>query len=188
MMAKHIDAVSPMMYANGMRTYFKDERVTKRVYSIIHCGLWRARQKAPAIVLRPYLQAYPDGARELFGPAFVREQLRAAERAGSNGFLFWNAGMRSGMVYWTLGRDRTRVEAFGSNPAQHKEPANSPGAWCPLKGMVFGGQRAGGSAEGARTEGARTEGARAERSDQRRCAAAVAKNAEFAFDTPSRPR
>jgi hypothetical protein len=138
-MAKYVDGVSPMMYANGMRTYFKGNKVTERVYSIIHCGLWRARQKAPTIVLRPYLQAYPDSVQDFFGPEFIKQQVRAAERAGSNGFLFWNAGMRNGMSYAALQRMGKKLEAFGSNVEQYKDPANNPGAWCPGKGIVFGG-------------------------------------------------
>jgi hypothetical protein len=139
-MAKYVDAVSPMMYANGMRTYFKNDTVTERVYNFIHCGLWRARQKAEKIVLRPYLQAYPDSVSSFFGPVFIQKQVQMAERAGSDGFLFWNAGMRNGMAYAALSRMKKLAE-FGTKPEQYKEAANVPGAWCPKTGMVFGGER-----------------------------------------------
>jgi len=135
-MARYVDAISPMMYANGMQTYFKDSHVTERIYSILHCGLWRARQKALKITLRPYLQAYPNGVEHLFGPDFIRRQLIAAERAGSDGFLFWNPAMRNGVVYRglrLLGHDR--VDGFGKNPGQWKQ--NAPGPWCKRTGDVF---------------------------------------------------
>ncbi len=45
-MAPYVEVVSPMMYPNGMTTYFKGGVITKRVYELLHCGLWRARQKA----------------------------------------------------------------------------------------------------------------------------------------------
>jgi hypothetical protein len=139
-MAKYVEAVSPMMYANGMRTYFKNDTVTEHVYSIIQCGLWRARQKAPAIVLRPFLQAYPDSVESFFGTTFIKRQIEVSERAGSNGFLFWNAGMRNGAAYAALAQlGQKRLEAFGSRPEQWKE--SSPGGWCPGRGTVFGGER-----------------------------------------------
>jgi hypothetical protein len=139
-MARYVDAVSPMMYANGMRSYFKNNTVTDRVYSLIHCGLWRARQKAEKIVLRPYLQAYPDSVESFFGPEFIKKQVDAADRAGSDGFLFWNAGMRNGVAYAALAQLGARkLGSFGTNPGKHKEPANQPGAWCPRSGAVFGG-------------------------------------------------
>jgi hypothetical protein len=138
-MARYVEAVSPMMYANGMRSYFKNDTVTDHVYAIIHCGLWRARQKAPGIVLRPFLQAYPDSVESFFGTEFIKRQILASERAGSDGFLFWNAGMKNGMAYAALQQlGGKRVAAFGSNPDQFRE--NSPGGWCPAKGTVFGGR------------------------------------------------
>jgi hypothetical protein len=145
-MAKYVDGVSPMMYANGMRTYFKGDKVTERVYSIIHCGLWRARHKAPGIVLRPYLQAYPDSVQDFFGHDFIKKQVLAAERAGSNGFLFWNAGMRNGVAYAALQQMGKHIDAFGSDVEQYKTPSNNPGAWCPQQGMVFGGNGKNGAA------------------------------------------
>jgi len=135
-MARHIDAISPMMYANGMDTYFKNNKVTEHVYNLINCGLWRARGKAPQIVLRPYLQAYPNNVEHFFGPDFISRQLDAAERAGSDGFLFWNPGMRNGAVWAGLSRFRSaRLDGFGQNTAQWKE--HEPGEWCKRKGEVF---------------------------------------------------
>jgi len=135
-MAKHVDAISPMMYANGMDTYFKNNKVTEHVYNLINCGLWRARKKAPNIALRPYLQAYPNNVEHFFGVDFIARQLDAAERAGSDGFLFWNPGMRNGVVWGGLKRFRhTRVDTFGQNTSQWKE--NEPGQWCKRKGAVF---------------------------------------------------
>jgi hypothetical protein len=60
-MAQFIDAISPMMYANGMDTYFHNNHITSHVIEIIQCGLQRGRNKAKDIVLRPYLQAYANG-------------------------------------------------------------------------------------------------------------------------------
>lgn len=134
-MGRHVEALSPMMYANGMDTYFKDNKVTEHVYNIIQCGLWRARHKVPHVVLRPYLQAYPNNVEHFFGPDFISKQVVAAERAGSNGFLFWNPGMRNGVTYWGLRKlGLKKVEAFGDDPDQYQEPKNNPGPWCKPSG------------------------------------------------------
>lgn len=136
-MAQHVEAISPMMYANGMTSYFRGNKITPRVYGIIQCGLWRARQKAPHIALRPYLQAYPDNV-PFFGTDFIIKQLEGAQRAGSNGFLFWNSSMRNGVAFRALKQmGKKRLADFGDKPEQYKE--NDPGPWCkrPGGGNVF---------------------------------------------------
>lgn len=141
-MARYVEAISPMMYAAGMTSYFRKGKMTDRVYNIIQCGIWRARQKAPHIALRPWLQAYPDRV-PLFGKEFVRRQVRAAERAGSNGFLFWNPRMTNGVAFSALHKLGKRyLERFGTNTDQYKR--YRPGRWCkpPGKGNVFGRVRA----------------------------------------------
>lgn len=137
-MSQYVEAISPMMYANGMTTYFKNNTVTEKVYSLIQCGLWRARQKAPNIVLRPFLQAYSNSVEPLWGTDFIKKQIYAAERAGANGFLFWNATMQNGVAYSALQQMGPQYLAtFGSNPEQYKNAANFPGGWCPQKGVMF---------------------------------------------------
>ena len=140
LMAKYADAVSPMMYANGMNSYFKENRVTERVYDLIHCGLWRARQKAKGIVLRPFLQSYPASV-SFFGPEFILKQIDAARRAGSEGFLFWNASMKNGVALAairTLGSKR--LDELGSAPDLHLQRGNVPTAWCKRSAEIFDGK------------------------------------------------
>jgi len=136
-MAKHVEAISPMMYANGMTGYFKGNRLTENIYAILQCGLWRARQKTPQIVLRPYLQSYPDNV-PFFGPKFIIKQVEAVERGGSDGFLFWNSSMKNRVLVQglqTMGKKR--LTAFGSDPKQHRR--QRPPKWCkaPGTGNVF---------------------------------------------------
>lgn len=134
-MSRYIEAISPMMYANGMDTYFKNGKVTEGVYNLIQCGLWRARTKARGIALRPYLQAYPNNVEDFFGPEFIARQLVAARRSGSDGFLFWNPAMRMRVVWNGLSRIKD-LQTFGRDPmGEWKE--NTPGPWCKRKGAVF---------------------------------------------------
>lgn len=149
-MARHAEAISPMMYANGMTSYFRNQTITERVYNLIQCGLWRARQKAPPeVVIRPYLQAYPSSV-PFFGPDFIRRQVEAAGQAGAEGFLFWNASMRNGVAYRALQRMGDQLDQLGRKPADadsdHAPPATAkvsdpPGSWCRAagKGHVFVG-------------------------------------------------
>jgi hypothetical protein len=131
-MAKYIEAVSPMMYANGMGTYFRNQRVTEDVVYMIECGLRRARVKAGGIALRPYLQAYSNNVEAFWGPEFVANQVRAAERAGSDGFLLWNPTMHSEVPFTGL---RSMKKAPVSVPPHRTGFASL--AWCPQTGNVF---------------------------------------------------
>jgi hypothetical protein len=138
-LAKYVEAISPMMYANSMPSYFKNNTVSKFVYDLINCGLWRTRAKAPKVVLRPYLQAYSNNVEHFFGPDFIRHQLVAAQHAGSDGFLFWNPNMRNGVLYAGLRRfGYERVDAFGEDTEQWKR--HRPSSWCKRRGEVFAGQ------------------------------------------------
>jgi hypothetical protein len=131
-MAKYIEAVSPMMYANGMGTYFRNQRVTEDVVYIIECGLRRARAKAGGIALRPYLQAYSNNVESFWGPDFVASQVRAAERAGSDGFLLWNPTMHSDVPFTGL-----REMKKSPTPAKSHRTGFASLAWCPQTGNVF---------------------------------------------------
>ena len=141
-MARYVEAISPMMYANGMTSYFKEQTITPWVYSIIHCGLWRARLKAPEVVLRPLLQAYPNNV-PFFGPRFIADQVKAAHRAGADGFLFWNSTMRNGVAYRGLRQlGRQWLSQFAQDPNRYLARANRPGRWCRRQGNVFSSRQA----------------------------------------------
>jgi hypothetical protein len=134
--AKYVEAVSPMMYANGMGTYFRNQRVTPDVVYIIECGLRRARAKAPGIVLRPYLQAYANSIESFWGPDFISSQVRAAERAGSDGFLLWNPTMHNEIPFEAL-REMKKTARDAPAAARPRRGGFSSLAWCPQKGNVF---------------------------------------------------
>ena len=141
MLAKYVDAISPMMYANGMDTYFRDGHITSHVIELIQCGLQRARQKAPNIVLRPYLQGYSNGVEHIWGPEFVKDQILAAERAGSDGILFWNPTMKNAPAMEAMREvvdNRQKTLAVAKSRWHERITAN----WCPAKGDVFSSQPA----------------------------------------------
>ena len=134
-----------MMYANGMDTYFRDKHITSHVFDLIQCGLQRARQKAPHVVLRPYLQAYSNGVEHMWGAEFVRDQILAAERAGSDGVLFWNPTMKNAPAMQAM-REIVRNRDRG-NGANARGPARITANWCPSRGDVFSTRPAGNPAK-----------------------------------------
>jgi hypothetical protein len=136
-MVKFVEAISPMMYANGMDTYFRERHITPHVFNLIQCGLQRARQKAEGIVLRPYLQGYSNGVEHMWGPDFVIGQVLAAESAGSEGLLFWNPTMRNQVVMQAM-RELSSARQAGRAVASVKpRPTQIRAPWCPAKGNVF---------------------------------------------------
>jgi hypothetical protein len=135
-MAKYLEAISPMMYANGMDTYFRGGHVTSHVINLIQCGLQRARHKVGNIVLRPYLQGYSNKVEHIWGTEFIIDQVVAAQNAGCEGFLFWNPTMRNSIPMQAM-RELSRK----SGPAQaslQRRPKHIRAAWCPAAGDVFG--------------------------------------------------
>jgi hypothetical protein len=135
-MAQYVEAISPMMYANGMDTYFRDNHITSHVIELIQCGLQRARNKAKDIVLRPYLQGYSNGVEHMWGPDFVLEQILAAQRSGSDGFLFWNPTMRNDSVMTAM-RDFGKNKPASVAPLLQHRPEQIKAPWCPATGNVF---------------------------------------------------
>jgi hypothetical protein len=135
-MAKFIDALSPMMYANGMDTFFRDRHITTHVIEVIQCGLQRARQKVGSIVLRPYLQGFSNNVEHMWGPEFVLDQVRAAKNAGSEGYLFWNPTMRNHVVMKAM-RELAAGRGGSLMPARKRQRTEIRAAWCPMSGDVF---------------------------------------------------
>jgi len=136
-MAQFIEALSPMMYANGMDTYFRNGHITSHVIDLIQCGLQRGRHKARDIVLRPYLQGYANGVEHMWGPDFVAEQILAAQRAGSDGYLFWNPTMRNGVTMDGVRSLAAHKQGSAVAVVQHR-PDQIKAPWCPQAGNVFG--------------------------------------------------
>ena len=158
-MAQYIDAISPMMYANGMDTYFRDGHITSHVVELIQCGLQRGRLKAKNIVLRPYLQAYSNGVEHLWGAEFILEQALAAERAGSDGYLFWNPTMRNQVTMDAMRNLAAHPHGKGLATLP-RIPDRIKAPWCPESGNVFG--------TAAERTAKKTNSARAARGDRAR--------------------
>lgn len=92
---KVVDYISLMLYPSGFRYGIPGLRnPLDDPYRIVHASLEKAKQrtKLTGIVFRPWLQAFADYAfdHRQFGKAQLGQQIKAAEDAGTEGWLLWN--------------------------------------------------------------------------------------------------
>lgn len=91
----HLDYISPMLYPSGFQYGIPGHRIpVVNPYAVVRLSLERAKQRTglPAKRFRPWLQAFKDYAfdRRPFKDKEIREQIRAAEGFGSDGWMLWN--------------------------------------------------------------------------------------------------
>ena len=94
--AEHVEVISPMLYLNAMRSWRVGQ--PNRAQSLVQSGVSALRARVgEGPVIRPYLQAFSEGADE-FNPRFIAAQIRGARSGGGDGFLFWNTTSRYVML------------------------------------------------------------------------------------------
>jgi len=94
-LAANVDYLSPMLYPSGFQFGIPGYRnPVANSYEIIYRSLERARVRSglEASRFRPWLQAFRDYAfdRRQFGADEIQDQIRAAEKFGSGGWMLWN--------------------------------------------------------------------------------------------------
>lgn len=90
-----VDYLSPMLYPSGFQFGIPGyKNPVAHVYEIVRRSLDRveARTKTSPLRLRPWLQAFRDYAfdRRHFDTDEIRDQIRAADDAGTDGWMLWN--------------------------------------------------------------------------------------------------
>ncbi|HYA14985.1 MAG TPA: putative glycoside hydrolase [Syntrophales bacterium] len=91
----HIDYISLMLYPSGFHLGIPGYRnPVANSNRIVYLSLKRAEERTnlPTIRFRPWLQAFKDYAfdRRHFTGVEIREQIKAVEDFGSNGWMLWN--------------------------------------------------------------------------------------------------
>ena len=91
----HLEYFSFMLYPTGFQFGIPGFRnPVAHPHEIVYLSLKRAaeRTKLPPVRFRPWLQAFRDYAfdRRPFGGKEILEQIEAAERIGTNGWMLWN--------------------------------------------------------------------------------------------------
>lgn len=95
-LAAYLDYVSPMLYPSGFsHGVGPHKNPVAKPFEVISLSLNRALERTglPGLRFRPWLQAFRDYAfdRRPFGEEEIEAQIRAAEEAGANGWMLWNA-------------------------------------------------------------------------------------------------
>jgi hypothetical protein len=106
-----VDYLSPMLYPSGFQFGIPGYRnPVQNAHEIVYLSLKKAqeRTKASALRFRPWLQAFKDYAfdRRPFSGKEIREQISAADKFGSQGWMLWNPGN-----YYSSEPLRTEVRA-----------------------------------------------------------------------------
>ena len=87
--ARHIEVFSPMLYVNGMGAWVRDAG-KQRAMRLMNAAMKNLRRRlGSGPVLRPFMQAFPEGA-DYYNAAFIAEQIHGARAGGADGFLFWH--------------------------------------------------------------------------------------------------
>ena len=90
-----VDYLSPMLYPSGFQFGIPGyPNPVAHIYEIVHRSLERIRVRTHVSPrrIRPWLQAFRDYAfdRRQFGAYEIRQQIRAAEDFGTDGWMLWN--------------------------------------------------------------------------------------------------
>ena len=90
-----MDYVSLMLYPSGFHLGIPNYRNSgANTYEIVYLSMKKAQDRThlPSVRFRPWLQAFRDYAfdRRLFTGVEIRNQIKAAEDFGSDGWMSWN--------------------------------------------------------------------------------------------------
>ncbi len=93
--APYVDYMCPMLYPSGFNAGIPGyANPVAANYEIVKHSLDKALQKSGGspLAYRPWLQAFRDYAfdRRIYGEREIRDQIRASEDFGSNGWILWN--------------------------------------------------------------------------------------------------
>lgn len=111
----YVDYLAPMLYPSGFQYGIPGYRVpVTNPYEIVHLTLKKAqeRTKVSSLRFRPWLQAFRDYAfdRRIFEEKEIKDQIKAAEKFGSHGWMLWNP--RNSYSINGLKRDEPAKVAF----------------------------------------------------------------------------
>ncbi|MGE0788633.1 MAG: putative glycoside hydrolase [Sandaracinaceae bacterium] len=117
--SQYVEVYTPMLYTNSMRNWRVGEE--NRAYALVYNGLHRLRERVGAApVIRPFLQAFAQGAGTEYNEDYIHQQIRAARRAGADGFLFWHPGQTYGMVRRAMRGPSRSLVPFPVPPARSR--------------------------------------------------------------------
>jgi hypothetical protein len=122
-LAPYVDYLCPMLYPSGFNAGIPGYRnPVEANYEIVKHSLDKALEKSKTSpkAYRPWLQAFRDYAfdRRIYGEKEIRDQIRASEDFGSNGWILWNPRN----VYTAAGLIRLNQNISGSSLKNSTKP------------------------------------------------------------------
>lgn len=101
-LAAHADYLCPMLYPSGFSSgsfYFKYP--SEHPYAVVYRSIKKIRNDIPSNRVRPWLQYFKDYThkRKEYKREEVQEQIKAAEDAGTNGWMLWSPSSRYHINY-----------------------------------------------------------------------------------------
>ena len=97
----HFDIISPMLYPSHFSRNFSGiANPADQPYMVVSSGVKRMKVLVgDQVIIRPWLQSFPLRVTIGYNPAYIKEQIRAAQASGAVGWLLWSPGNRYDEAY-----------------------------------------------------------------------------------------
>jgi hypothetical protein len=97
----HFDVISPMLYPSHFSRNFSGiANPADQPYMFVSSGVKRMKVLVgDQVIIRPWLQSFPLRVTIGYNPAYIKEQIRAAQASGAVGWLRWGPGNRYDAAY-----------------------------------------------------------------------------------------
>jgi hypothetical protein len=90
-LSRYVDVISPMFYPSHYTGGYAAGYGERRIFYTIYLSCTRAKELAPGVHLRPYIQAfYYRENQDNYGVDYIGWELEGLKRAGCDDFIFWN--------------------------------------------------------------------------------------------------
>jgi len=104
LLSRYCDIISPMLYPSHFADNFDGfEKPGDNPYYFIYNGCKRLGALSGGKTIRPWIQAFKWRTTS-YDEAYILEQIKACENAGTFGYMFWNSKNKYEMVYKALSR------------------------------------------------------------------------------------
>ncbi len=103
LLAKHCDVISPMLYPSHFNDSFDGfDHPGDQPFHYVYTGCKKIMDQVRGeVFVRPWLQAFKWRVSR-YNSNYIREQIRASDKSGALGYLFWNASNKYGVVFDAL--------------------------------------------------------------------------------------
>ena len=104
-LSKNVDYIAPMLYPSGFaKGFFGKKNPSNHPFIVIYKSLKNIKNIIEPIRVRPWLQYFRDyaHAKKRYKKFEINEQIRAAEKMKSNGWMMWSSSSRYHLNYFKI--------------------------------------------------------------------------------------